>query len=154
MANGSKIRGIDGIIRVTYAGVTAEIPCLTNWTLDASSNSSTEDSLCMASNGDGGSALEGSMVTSRFSGVTDYTLSAEYFWQKDQAAGTTSILGITKTNMDFDLELFPRLNQSGEIKYVGSFKLDTYNITSETSTMIKASVSFGVNGSFAEVVIP
>lgn len=156
MANGTKIRGIDGVITTLIDSVKEEFPCLTDWTLSGQANNETDDTSCMLSNADGGSDATSAGV-SRTPGTPDYTLSAEYYWQKNvdgsDPAGNAAILDITELGKEFEIELFPHRNETGERFYKGGFLLESFDITSSSSDYIKASVSFGINGALTKGIV-
>lgn len=153
MPSATKTFGREGIIRVTSEdGTVEEVPCLYNWTLDGTANNESDDTECMASNGDGGADAI-NPGPSRTPGTPDYSLSCEHFWQRSQDAGSSANLTITDQGKKYDIVLFPNGNTPGEISFIGRFMLASTNLTSSTRETIKSSVSFEIDGRLTSEVI-
>lgn len=152
MAAGQIIKGIDGIIEINDGSNTEEIPCLTNWTLEASASLNEESVSCMLSNGDGGSG-EGGKWNESFVEGKSFSLSSEHYWQEDQAAGTTGIIDVTDVGKSVTFKLYPNTNAAGKVEYSGSAIVESVSVPSEANGKITQSVTFKGSGQLVKNII-
>lgn len=90
MPNGELITGEDGIISLREIDTNdhiAQVPCLTQWTLDASASIDERSSKCMKSNGDGGDGVDANWTNATVVSKSG-SLTLDFYWQNDP-----SILG-------------------------------------------------------------
>jgi len=154
MPAGEIIRGVDGILEITDpAGpTTEEVPCLTSWTLEASASINDEQTTCMLSNGDGGSASGGQWNEAYLEGKS-FSVSSEHMWQEDQTVGTTAILDVTDVGKSITFKLYPNTNAVGQIEYSGSAIVESVSVPSEANGKITQSVTYKGTGALTKTVI-
>ena len=151
MAAGSKIRGTDGVIRVTRNGTTEEIPMLSSWTLETAANINEDDTAVMLSNDDGGSSAP--TWTDSTVSTKNWSLSAEHYWQEDDQVGSTGLYDATEVGIQLDIVLFPNGRTTGSVQYSGKVYLESVSTPSESSGFVTQSVSFKGTGSLVSGVV-
>lgn len=153
MAAGQKITGKDGILELTYNGVTEEIPCLESWTLTRNFEYEVDNTQCMLSNGDGGSDAAVQSPERELSSV-DWSISSEHYFQIDDAAGATGILETLPDGATVAVKLYPNKKDPGSLVYEGNAVITTNDSTASTTDRIKQSLTFEANGALARVRVP
>ncbi|MBK1835008.1 hypothetical protein [Roseibacillus ishigakijimensis] len=153
MPTGEIIRGIDGIIEITSGATTEEIPCLTSWTLNGTADIQSESAACMASNGDGGSAV-GPKGNRKWTNGTDFNLTTEHFWQEGQDIGTTGVLDVTNVGDTITFKLYPNGNAEGKVEYSGTAIVEDTSVPSEVNGKITQTCTFQIDGTVTKTIVP
>lgn len=144
-------KGTDGVLEITSGGTPEEVPCLRSWTLNSSSNLNTENTRCMKSNNDGGSASAIGWDTNTLQGK-GWTVEMEFFWQKGDEAAST-YLDPTKSGETVGVKLYPNDNVTGEKEYAGSGIITSVSVPSQVGSNITQTVSITGDGALAVAAV-
>lgn len=155
MPAGELIKGEDGIINLldpVTGNVIGEVPCLTQWSIDASASINERSAKCMKSNGDGGSGSTANWTNATVESRSA-SISMEFYWQKNQAIPAGVKLDPTNVGDSVNFELFPEDNIAGGIVYTGTAVIESAPISSEVAGDITTSVTLKLDGKLTKAVI-
>ena len=154
MPAGTQISGEDGIVTLKNVGgaVIGDVPCLTNFTIDASASLNERSTKCMKSNGDGGSGSSGGWTNSSVESKS-WTVALDFYFQEDQLIPGSVKLDPTNVGDSLDLDLFPNDSTTGKVTYSGTAIIESVGTPVEVSGDTKVSVQLKGTGALTKSIV-
>jgi|DEB0MinimDraft_6_1074348.scaffolds.fasta_scaffold68568_2 hypothetical protein len=141
------LSGEDGIIEIDGN----EVPCLREWTLQATANINSESTKCMLSNGDGGSTTTGGWEQATLTSK-NWNATFTFFWQ-ETAEGAAPDLSIVDVGKSVAVKLYPNKSTTGKKEYSGNALITDVSIPSNVDNKITQTVTVTGDGDLAEAAV-
>jgi hypothetical protein len=106
----------------------------------------------MVSNGDGGAAAGGAWSDSTVESRS-WSITCEHSWQKLDDAGTAGILDVDDVGHAGTVILYPDSSTAGGRQLSGAVIVESVSITSETTSVINASVTLKGTGALTKAIV-